>query len=339
MDRRKKPVGFRTKRRLQRRRKFRRTAITIFICAVLLLIGVTFVYSQDWIKWPKLFNSKTPVKPISKTNQPQISDRLKAKMSCLIVGTNTENNREEAMELRLLVRKRSKDKLSVISIPSNMLVDIPGYGFEKIGQAFSAGGMPKMLSTIRNFLGVKIDYWIKLDYKDFKRLANQNNFTKMISTTDETNLSLNQRLQLAEEIGEVNLTDIEIFALPVKLITLNEITYADPDKEEISQLIAKIFNIKNKKREQITRVVVLNGSGVPGVAGQVAERLIQNGYKVIESKNADNFTYDVTQIINFGADSQTANKIRILVGTGIVIKRTPVQELADIAIIVGKDYQ
>jgi hypothetical protein len=45
------------------------------------------------------------------------------------------------------------------------------------------------------------------------------------------------------------------------------------------------------------RVIVYNGSGEPGVAGEAAQVLIRRGYRVVDTKNADNFDYDTTQIV------------------------------------------
>jgi len=328
---RRKSLGFRTQRRYERQRRFRRRAAIIFLAAILVILGIFLAYKQAWLKPPR---SSAP-KIVPKKSKP--SSQTKKRISCLIVAAKP--NAKEASELRLFVFDRAAEKLNLVSIPPNTLVDIPGYGFEKIGQALAVGSLSNLLSAMRNFLGVKIDYWIKLDDKDFKRLTDENDLAGLFSRPYETNLSLNQRLQLAKEIGQIDLIDINTFSLPVKLIRLGETTYAEPKKEEVDQLVARIFDIKTEKRSKITRVVVLNGSGAPGIAGKVAEKLIQNGYKVVESKNADNFDYQVTQIINFRADSQAVNKIRILLGTGVITRKKPLQNLVDIAVIVGKDYQ
>jgi polyisoprenyl-teichoic acid--peptidoglycan teichoic acid transferase len=64
---------------------------------------------------------------------------------------------------------------SMLSIPRDLYVDIPGYGFDKINKAYfdgevdrlPAGGAGLAIQTVQNLLGIPIDYYAVLDFNSF----------------------------------------------------------------------------------------------------------------------------------------------------------------------------
>lgn len=52
---------------------------------------------------------------------------------------------------------------SIISIPRDTLVTIPGRGLDKVNHAFAYGGVELSRRTVENFLGVKIPYYVVVD--------------------------------------------------------------------------------------------------------------------------------------------------------------------------------
>jgi polyisoprenyl-teichoic acid--peptidoglycan teichoic acid transferase len=87
------------------------------------------------------------------------------------------------------------------------------------------------------------------------------------------------------------------------------------------------------------RVIVYNGSGEPGVAGQAAQVLIRGGFRVVDTKNADTFDYDETQIVVQRGDPQSGERVREVLGVGEVVSQPAEQEVADIIIIIGSDFE
>ena len=87
-------------------------------------------------------------------------------------------------------------------------------------------------------------------------------------------------------------------------------------------------------------VVVLNGSGAPGVGAKVAQKLIPGGFQVVASQNARKFNYKTTTVYaNTQASYPAAERAGRLLGAGAVtLGHSPVSGLADITIVVGKDF-
>jgi LCP family protein required for cell wall assembly len=52
---------------------------------------------------------------------------------------------------------------SIISIPRDTLVTIPGRGLDKVNHAFAYGGVELSRRTVEDFLGVKIPYYVVVD--------------------------------------------------------------------------------------------------------------------------------------------------------------------------------
>jgi len=90
-------------------------------------------------------------------------------------------------------------------------------------------------------------------------------------------------------------------------------------------------------------VEVLNGCGVPGLAGKVSEFMRTHNVDVVRSENADHFNYDKTQIIlrnenrdglkivaeSFGFDVKNSSRVLHL----------PDEQLSvDITVIIGSDF-
>lgn len=62
-------------------------------------------------------------------------------------------------------------EVSLLSIPRDTRVAIPGHGEDKINAAYAYGGVELAMQTVRNFLNVPIQYYVKIDTTGFSRLV------------------------------------------------------------------------------------------------------------------------------------------------------------------------
>lgn len=60
---------------------------------------------------------------------------------------------------------------SVVSIPRDSWVDIPGHGMNKINAAFSFGGPPLAIQTIEQLTKVRIDHFAVIDFAGFQQMT------------------------------------------------------------------------------------------------------------------------------------------------------------------------
>jgi LCP family protein required for cell wall assembly len=61
--------------------------------------------------------------------------------------------------------------LTVLSMPRDMRVDIPGHGVDKLNAAYSIGGAELALETVRQTMDVKINYLITVDFSGFRSIV------------------------------------------------------------------------------------------------------------------------------------------------------------------------
>ena len=74
-----------------------------------------------------------------------------------------------------------KQTAGMLSLPRDLWVDIPGYGYHKINQAFSlgeanhepAGGAGLAIKTVESFLDIPIPYYAQVDFNAFIRVVDE----------------------------------------------------------------------------------------------------------------------------------------------------------------------
>jgi LytR cell envelope-related transcriptional attenuator len=89
----------------------------------------------------------------------------------------------------------------------------------------------------------------------------------------------------------------------------------------------------------ITRVVVVNGSGAPGLGTLIDGRLAPYGFSVVTSENASHFDVRRTQVVASGDENvAAATQARKILGVGTVNVSDQPTSLSDVTIIVGKDF-
>ena len=61
----------------------------------------------------------------------------------------------------------------MLSVPRDELVQIPGYGQNKINAAFSYGGVKLCLQVVKQFLGIPINDFVYVDFDGFEKVVEQ----------------------------------------------------------------------------------------------------------------------------------------------------------------------
>ncbi|MDW8338430.1 MAG: LCP family protein [Thermoleophilia bacterium] len=93
----------------------------------------------------------------------------------LIIGTDggRASGRPDAQRsdsLLLLRTDPKRARLSYLSIPRDLRVEIPGHGTEKINAASQLGGPALTIATVRALTGIPIDHVVVVDFDGFKEL-------------------------------------------------------------------------------------------------------------------------------------------------------------------------
>ena len=82
-----------------------------------------------------------------------------------------QRERPDRSDTMMLIRTGG-GSTSRLSIPRDMLVDLPGYGLQKINAAYYFGGAALAIRTVESFLGIKINHVILINFTNFPNLVN-----------------------------------------------------------------------------------------------------------------------------------------------------------------------
>jgi len=70
-------------------------------------------------------------------------------------------------------------KAARLSIPRDTLANIPGHGASKINAAYAFGGTPLMIETVKQFLGIKINHVVEVNFRRFPKFVDALGGVKM----------------------------------------------------------------------------------------------------------------------------------------------------------------
>jgi polyisoprenyl-teichoic acid--peptidoglycan teichoic acid transferase len=93
----------------------------------------------------------------------------------LVIGTDGgsapgRHDDRRSDSLLLLRTEPNRHRLSYLSIPRDLRVDIPGYGSAKVNAANQVGGPALTLATVKALTGLRIDHVVVFDFDGFREL-------------------------------------------------------------------------------------------------------------------------------------------------------------------------
>src|SRR6202167_3865511 len=89
----------------------------------------------------------------------------------LATGGDTGNGRTDTILVVHVPACGSGTPTTMLSIPRDSYVPIPGYGRDKINAAFSMGGAPLLAQTVEQATGLRIDHYAEIGFGGFAALV------------------------------------------------------------------------------------------------------------------------------------------------------------------------
>lgn len=89
----------------------------------------------------------------------------------LVLGSDQDpDGSAKRSDTIMLVRVNPNGEcLSILSMPRDLIVDIPGVGKDKINSAYAIGGVPLAIDTVRELTGQPIHHFVLIDYSGFEQ--------------------------------------------------------------------------------------------------------------------------------------------------------------------------
>jgi LCP family protein required for cell wall assembly len=96
-------------------------------------------------------------------------------VNILLIGSDKSNLPGDPgrSDTQMLVRLDPQTKsISMLSLPRDLQVDIPGVGVDKMNAAFSYGGPALVIQTFKQLTGLPINHWIEVNFGGFWHVVN-----------------------------------------------------------------------------------------------------------------------------------------------------------------------
>jgi LCP family protein required for cell wall assembly len=115
-----------------------------------------------------------PTLDIGNAYQWQGTDRV----TILLMGADTRpsergEGRPRSDSIMLLMVDPANHEASVLSIPRDLYVDIPGYGLNRVNTAYFFGGGPLAIEATQYNLGVRVNHYALIEFDVFTTLVNE----------------------------------------------------------------------------------------------------------------------------------------------------------------------
>lgn len=145
------------------------------VLAVILLIMLMFIGAVTGSTVMSTWQEKN--KPVDISSLPEAEqqaardERALENINILLVGCDQRDDEVARADTIMLATLRPVDKeVSLLSIPRDTLVKIPGYSTTRINHSMAYGGTDLLKETIENLLDVKVDYTMQVNFEAFKSI-------------------------------------------------------------------------------------------------------------------------------------------------------------------------
>ncbi len=138
------------------------------------------------------------------------------------------------------------------------------------------------------------------------RLTNVHRLIKaggVILQAVDTDIEWPIAIQLARVLKQIPPAEIMTAVAPARDHYINGIYYAELRESSFFELLDDMDDHLDRPAGHIVTVEILNGCGQPGAAAAAGALLAEAGFKVLNTANADSFSYQRT-IINYNPDAE-----------------------------------
>ncbi len=87
----------------------------------------------------------------------------------LVMGVDDSSKQGNSDTMMLVRIDQNRGFVSILSIPRDLLVEIPGYGKDKINAAYPYGGAPLAIKTVKLLTGEPINHFVTVNFTGFEK--------------------------------------------------------------------------------------------------------------------------------------------------------------------------
>jgi len=149
-------------------------SFVVLVAAALVVLGVSYLWVSCEVEGAQTddpaVTSALGHTPSSIVGTPNGTD-------ILVLGTDKHaDNQGELVRsdsLMLVHVDPDEDYLSMLSLPRDLRVEVPGHGTQKLNWAYSKGGAALAIETVKELTGVNITEYLEVDFEAFRQITKE----------------------------------------------------------------------------------------------------------------------------------------------------------------------
>ncbi len=166
--RRERPDFGERQRKAKKRKRVMLGCLTAFVIALLLAgaAGAYYIWDFQHRTQKKMVTPDGDAVEVLKEN----AVAKDAPFYMIIMGVDNREGETRARSDTLIVARVDppRERVTLVSIPRDTRVRIPGHGTQKINAANALGGPALVIETVQDFVGVPISHYVEIDFNGFK---------------------------------------------------------------------------------------------------------------------------------------------------------------------------
>lgn len=162
--------------RKKRKKHGAKKAILIALVAllgVLLVFGAAAAVYLNSVNQALSFDDKEEAEKLKAVLEPVAEEAKDKPFYMLVLGSDArEGDAASRSDVIILTRVDSAEgKITLVSIPRDTMVDLPGHGRQKINAAYAFGGAAGAVEAISSFAGVPISHCVEIHFQELEELV------------------------------------------------------------------------------------------------------------------------------------------------------------------------
>jgi LCP family protein required for cell wall assembly len=168
-----KPYSVYRAERLLRRRRRRALLWSVVgvIVAVVAIVGG--IYAWGYAKWQRTqITDPDVISALSSTPTSNLYPSPEGSMDILVLGIDHVGGTAIRSDSMMLVHvDPTSNYLSILSLPRDLKVEVPGFGTQKLNWAYAHGQAPLAIETAKALTGVNVTKYLEVDFNAFSSLT------------------------------------------------------------------------------------------------------------------------------------------------------------------------
>jgi len=156
--------------------RLKRIVAGLFVALLVVGLGIgSYLGYKTYAAASKVTKTSNPIKLISSFTRSSL-DSTDGVTNILIAGNSADDTGHSGTKLTdsimIMSVNQNTKKVTLISVPRDLWVYIPGYGYHKINAAYPYGGMSLLEEVVEKNLGVHCHYDLLVNYTALKEAVN-----------------------------------------------------------------------------------------------------------------------------------------------------------------------